>query len=85
MTEVNGAAVVADLDKMISRIAELEAENKALWAFVRANEYWEETIWWGTGEFDIFKEGERQRLREALRQYEEKPFTYDPDAPLKLA
>ncbi len=84
MTEVNGAAVVADLDKMISRIAELESENEALWAFVAACDAEFRVDWWKRVP-STDKGHTTNEAREALCQYEKKPFTYDPDAPLKLA
>lgn len=61
------------------RIAELEAENKVLWSFVNAADEWHDIN-------NPIKTNVRVlQTREALHPYEEKPFTYDPDAPLKLA
>jgi hypothetical protein len=62
------------------RIAALEAENAALWAFVRtaddsfqgpfANDWWESA---GDSVYDDTPFRASADAREALRQYEEKP------------
>ena len=67
------------IDKANDRIAELEAENKVLWDFVNAADEWHDIN-------NPVKTNVRVlQTREALQPYEKKPFTYDPDAPLKLA
>ena len=74
--------------EMEARIAELEAENKALWTFVKEmrtlqvvlSDTHKPTITWKKWHTSKFAQAE-----EILHPYEEKPFTYDPDAPLKLA
>ena len=80
MTEVNGAAVVADLDKMISRIAELERREALLTAVAtQARRYLT-----ATQRGDNIADMSRRDLVTALNAVDG-PFTYDPDAPLKLA
>ncbi len=81
-----------ELDRMLDkigkanrRIAELEAENKALWAFVDAEDAFNAMMDSGDWEGDDDAYNLMLAAREALRPYEKKPFTYDPDAPLKLA
>jgi hypothetical protein len=49
------------------RMADLEAENAALWAFVRAADAWHDI------DDPIETNQEVLRTRDALRQYEEKP------------
>ena len=71
--------------EMEARIAELEAENKALWAFVDAEDAFNAMMDSGDWEGDDDAYTLMMAAREALRPYEKKPFTYDPDAPLKLA
>ena len=71
--------------EMEARIAELEAENKALWAFVDAEDAFNAMMDSGDWEGDDDAYNLMLAAREALRPYEKKPFTYDPDAPLKLA
>ena len=71
--------------EMEARIAELEAENKTLWAFVDAEDAFNAMMDSGDWEGDDDAYTLMMAAREALRPYEKKPFTYDADAPLKLA
>jgi hypothetical protein len=71
-----------------AEVDRLEAENKALWTFVKEmrtlqvvlSDTHKPTITWKKWHTSKFAQAE-----EILHPYEEKPFTYDPDAPLKLA